>query len=423
MYYTYWKGGQILKKRLYKLLCLLCVCTVLLSIGEMPSGAINPTDPAGNTAYVFAHKLEDAIERYGVVKTEERGGSVEMNISAGIYPTGVIYGDIIDFDNNESPYLVIFRSDGNQACASIDVYGYNAQKKEAELKSMITRSYNLMDGKTGAFTIGCNDTKRYIVYNEFIDNEKTRSDFYTIIDGTAFRSVSEPEHVNECAVFNYSNNMLHPDVDVSNSNRALNEFVCFLKDSSADSVSYADISDAVVEEEEAKIEKVLKNAAKFTSFDICEYKNMSDYNTAQRKTDCDNIFYSVTNLYDLGDQLYYVRFATDKAFYNHAILRRTQSIDEGYQLLAVETDSVPLSDMELEDLKTAYAHNKLVYKKDSGSIVKKAGLDLKMFSFDKIINVPKPINSDLRRPAALIGGAICLVMFVVLWVYMASDDE
>lgn len=396
---------------------------MLLSIGEMPSGAINPTDPAGKTASAFAHKLDDAIERYGVVETEERGGDVELNYNEGIYPTGVIYGDIIDFDNNQSPYLVIFRSDGGQACASIDVYGYNAQKREVELKSMITRSYNLPDGKSGEFTIGCNDTKRYIVYNEYVDNEKTRSDFYTIIDGTAFRSVSEPQRVDECAVFSYSNNMMHPAVDVSNNNRALDEFICVLKDSSADSVSYTDISDTVAEEEEAKIETVLKHAAKFTRFDICEYKNMSDYNTAQRKTDSDNIFYSITNLYDLGDQMYYVRFATDKAFYNHAILRRTKSIDEGYQLLIAETDSIPLSDMEIEDLKNAYSHNNLVYKKDSGSIVKKAGLNLEMFSFDKIIDLPKPINPDLRKPAALIGGAICLVMFVVLWVYMASEEE
>lgn len=394
---------------------------MLLSILEVPSGA---SDPAGKTASVFGYALNDEMLNYGVVTTDECGGYVELNCGAGIYPTGVIYGDIIDFDNNQSPYLVIFRTDSGRGCASVDIYGYNAQKKEAELVNIISKGYNLPEGMIGEIAIGYNDEKRYIVYNEYIDGEKSKSEFYTIMDGTAFQYVSAPENVNESGVLSYSNSALHPEVDVSEYNYVLEDFFCELKNASADSVSYADISDSVMEDEEAKIENVLRNAAKFTRFDIGEYSDISGYNAALRIPDSDSIFYSITNLYDLGDQMYYVRFATNKSFYNYAILRRTKSIDEGYQLLASRTDSIPLSDIELESIKNAFMHNKLVYKKDRGNIAKSnsEGLNLKMLDFSKIINIPKPINADIRKPAALIGGGICLIMFVLLWVYMASEE-
>ncbi|MCH5211828.1 MAG: hypothetical protein J1G06_02325 [Oscillospiraceae bacterium] len=395
---------------------------MLLSICEVPSGA---SDPAGKTASVFGYKLNDEILKYGVIKTDECGGYVELNCGAGIYPTGVIYGDIIDFDNNKSPYLVVFRTDSERGCASVDIYGYNAQKKEAELINIISKGYNLPEGVTGEIAIGYNDERRYIVYNEYTDGEKTKSDFYTIMDGTAFQYVSAPEHVSESGVLSYSNSSLHPEVDVSDYNRVLDDFFCDLKNASADSVSYADISDNVIEEEEEKIENVLRKAAKLTRFDIGEYSDIYDYNTALRTPNSDDIFYSITNLYDLGDQIYYVRFATNKSFYNYAVLRRTNSIDEDYQLLASRTDSIPLSDIELEGMKNAYTHNKLVYKKARGNILKNSSdsFDLKIFSFGKMFDMPKLINSDIRRPAALIGGGICLVMFVLLWVYMASEEE
>lgn len=390
---------------------------------ELPSYA---TDEAGKAASVFGYKLNDAMLQYGVIAAEECGGCIAIDCDAGIYPTGVIYGDIIDFDDNGSPYLVIFRTDANRGCASADIYKYNTQTKEAELVNIISKGYRLPDGISGELAIGYNDNKRYIIYNEYDCGAKTKSEFYTVMDGDAFMFLSPPESVNETGVLSYTNTDLRPEIDVSMGNKVLDSFFTDLKNTSAASVSYADISEIVRDDEEEKIENVLRKAVKFYSFDICDYQSIADYNTALDQTDYEGLFYSITNLYELGEQLYYVRFATDKSFYNYAIMRRTKSISEEYQLLLVRADAIPLSDIELEAAKDTYLHNKLVYKKAKGSITKKIGpgTGIKLFNPKKPINnMPKPISPHIRVPAALIGGGVCLVMFVVLWIYMASEEE
>lgn len=130
-------------------------------------------------------------------------------------------------------------------------------------------------------------------------------------------------------------------------------------------------------------------------------------------------------MYDIGDEIYYVRFATDKSFYNYAVVRRTDETDTGYQLLLVRTDSIPLSDTELKSLKEVYSRNKLVLKKAKGSIELESDpvISLSKIEVDKPLSFPKLIPSSLRMPAALISGGICLALLVILWIYLASDDE
>ena len=254
---------------------------------------------------------------------------------------------------------------------------------------------------------------------------KSKSEFYTIDDDYAVEYLSAPENTNENAVVSFTRSRLHPEVDVSNNNSYLEDFFNSLKSVAADSVAYEDISENVKDDEAARIEDVLRGAAKFSRFDIGEYSNITEYNNALQSPDCDNTFYSVTNLYDLGSQLYYVRFATDNSFYNFAVLRRTNTIDEGYQLLAVRTNSIPLSDVELENIKEAYLHNKLVYKKAAGNIKASAGaaFDFSLLNFKKPFRMPKLINPNYRKPIGLMGGGVCIVMFAFLWIYMASEDE
>ena len=362
--------------------------------------------------------LNDEMLRYGVLSTEECGGYLDVDCGADIYPGGIIYGDIIDFDNSESPYLVIFRADSSRGCVSADIYKFDETQKVSSLVSIISKGYNVGEGVWGEMTVGYNNEKRYIVYNEYKDGEKIRSEFYTVIDGTAFVLVSPPAYAEETGVLSFKNTLLHPEVDISVYNKYLCDFFYELKDDAAKSVTYEDISDMLSEKEEERIEGVMSGAAKFSSFDIGNYSNISEYKDALKEPDADNIFYSITHLYDLDRQLYYVRFATEKSFYNYAILRRTPTVEEGYQILSVRCDCIPLSDIELENAIDAYTHNKLVYKKAHGKITEKQQKQ----SGEKPIRMSKPISADVRKPIAFIGGGICLVLFVIFWMYIANDD-
>ncbi|MBR0366639.1 MAG: hypothetical protein IJH94_07565, partial [Clostridia bacterium] len=100
--------------------------------------------------------------------------------------------------------------------------------------------------------------------------------------------------------------------------------------------------------------------------------------------------------------------------------------ESGYQLLCMRCDSIPLSDKELEGLIEAYKHNKLVMKKARGSIEEKTGSIFGgKHSEEKVqnpINTQKSINHDLRKPIGFIGGGVCLILFVIFWIYISSDE-
>ena len=412
---------MILKKRLCRLLCFVCAFTFAASVMLISADADEYT---GDKASVFAYALNNAMVSGGVLTTDGDGGYKDIDCDAGIYPEGVIYADIIDFDDNESPYLVIFKSDSVRGCASAVIYRYDEDKREASLVNIISKGYNLPEGVWGEMTVGYNVDKRYIVYNEYTsDGAKIRSEFYTAIDGEGFSFITAPANAQETGVLSFNRHLLHPEVDVSGYNQHLSDFFTYLKNMAANSVSYTDIADTAREEEIARIEKVLKNAAKHRDFDIGRYNDISEYNRALAAHDADNTFYSVTNLYDIGEQLYYARFATDNSFYNLALLRRTDSIEDGYQLVAARCDTIPFSDLELENAKEAYTHNKLLYKKARGPITDNAGGGIKLFTLDPVMKLPKLISPDWRKPIGFIGGGMCILLFALLWIYMGSEPE
>lgn len=410
---------MILKKQLYRLLCFISLFTFSLSAMTTDVCA---DDYNGDKPSLFAYTLNDAMVNFGVLSTDELGGYKDIDFDSGIFPTGVIYADIIDFDDNESPYLVIFRSDSTRGCASALMYRYDEHKREASLVNIISKGYNLPEGVCGEMTIGYNDTKRYIIYNEYTEGVKTKSEYYTAIDGEGYSYLTPPAAVEETGVLSFNCHMLHPEVDVSGGNHYLSDFFSKLKNMAADSVSYPDISDAAREEEIIKIEKVLKTAAKHRHFDIGQYSDIPGYKAALADTDADNTFYSITNLYDIGQQLYYVRFATDQSFYNFALLRRTNAISEEYQIVAVRCDAIPFSDLELANAKETYTHNKLLYRRARGSITEMAG-SFKLFDIKPVIPMPKVIGQDCRRSIGLIGGGMCILLFAFLWIHMGSDPE
>lgn len=387
--------------------------------------AAHADDIKGKAASVFGYALNDEMATYGVLTTAAAGDFIDNSAANGAYPSGVIYADIINFDNNENPYLVIFRADAQNVCITTDIFRYDEKSSSAVLVAALSKSSAKEDGVSGEFALGFNDTNRYIVYNEYVNNEKTASQYYTVINGDAFLYVNNPDYAQECGIVSFSNSILFPSVDISNYNLCLDNFFSRLKNAAADSLTYEDISGNIREDEEDKIEAVLTDAARFMYLDIGKFSDISEYKHALEMPDTDNIFYSITHLYNLGEELYYVRFATNHAFYNYAVLRRTQEAENGYQLLAVRTDSIPLSDIEIESLKDAYTHNKLVYKKARGSITggNEPLVSISHSEIQKPLTMPTLINPGSRKPAGLIGGGICLALIVAFWFVMVSEEE
>ena len=85
-----------------------------------------------------------------------------------------------------------------------------------------------------------------------------------------------------------------------------------LKNSAADSVTYEDIAERLSDEDEHQIEEVLKNVVSYTDFDIANYTTMDEYQNALNVEPNGDRFYLISEAYNLGDEIYYVRFSTDR---------------------------------------------------------------------------------------------------------------
>ena len=140
-------------------------------------------------------------------------------------------------------------------------------------------------------------------------------------------------------------------------------------------------------------------------------------------------FYLISEAYNLGDEIYYVRFSTDRSYYNYALLRRSDMADNGYQILKVRTDCIPLSDRELKQIKADYDRNTLLYKKSKGTL--KLSKTSKYDDSDGLseptkapaIHIEKSLKSSTRLPAVCLGGGIAIALLTVLWVYLYSDNN
>lgn len=403
---------------------MVCAFTILSALFTVSSSADEVCTDNGRIYYEYARILNDAITEHGAVSTDAAGGSL-TGFGYGSYPQGIIYADTVSFENDEFPCLIIFRADGRRERVYTDIYNYNEQANDIELITSLEKAYNTDPGVVGELCLGVNENERYIVYNEYTYDEKTNSEYYTVKDDTAFVYINSPNPSEELGIVSYNSEFFRPEVDVSEYNKPLESFFARIKNKAGDSVTYTDIVDRLTVSEEERLETVMADAAKFNHFDIGEHAYMADYRVALDNPDADHVFYLMTNVYDLGDEIFYIRFATNRTFYNYAMLRRTSANSSGYQLLCVRSDSIPLTDYQLGSLKNAYMHNKLLAKKARGSI----SLEHKpLLSIDKkdgikAFTMPKLFKSDLRVPVGISGGVICLSMLIFLWFYLAYDED
>lgn len=402
-----------------RVISLFCVFMIIL-IASTPQTYASE-DNKWSSAY--AHTLNSAMLNCGVVSTPSVGGYVD--ISNGC-PTGVIYADLVQFTNKSDPYLVLVYSDANTSQILTDIYKYNGDGKTAEIITTIRKSVNISSSRIAEISLAEGGDYRYIVYNEHENDAIVTEEYYTVINGDAFKRVSPPKDKTLFGVLSFTTNYICPSVDVSYYNHPLSVFFSTLKDSIAEGIKYDNILDDITSEEHKKISRVLSRTSGFTDeFDIGKYSSMSDYSLAVNRHDGEGQFNAITQIYDLGDEIYYIRYSTDLCFYNGTVVRRTDKVTDNYQILAVRNDFIPFSNAELKNLKDAYMKNRLVLEKSIGTMARKNEPLIKVNKLDieKQLDVPQKISPTLRKPIALIGGGALLGLFILLWVLFSDDNK
>lgn len=402
---------------MFRVLALFCSAVILISSFSLSFALAD--EPVGKMSSVYAYVLNDYLFTYGSLHTEKAGDTIRGEI-----PNGIVYSDVVNFDNNQNPYLVIFLADAGYQVASCHIWKYDEVKEKAERVAILDVGYgNFADGEGGLFSLGSNNEKRYVIYSALENGVPVHSDYYTVVNGDAFEYVNAPVVLSESGVMDFGRDYFHPDVDISNYNRNIGNFFDSLKNSAADSVTFEDISERLRDEDEAQIEAVLKNAVSFTDFDIANYPSLDSYKKALNVMPGGDRFYLISEAYNLGDEIYYIRFSTDRTYYNYALLRRSDDAENGYQILKVRTDCIPLSDRELRQIKTDYDRNTLLYKKSKGSLSllrhSKYGEESKPVS----IKFEKSISKKSHLPIVCIGGGVAIALLTILWVYLYSDNN
>lgn len=413
-----------MKNKIFRFLSAFCSAVFLMSL--IPYGIVQADKPVGKMSSVYAYVLNDYMYSYGTLQTENPGDSFRDSDEGEYAPNGVVYGEIVNFDSNSRPYIVIFFTSAKDKTASCHIWQYNDEKEIAEQTAALDVDYsNLTDGQVGVFSLGSNNEKRYITYELIENDEPVYTDYYTVVDGDAFKYVNAPQVTDKIGVMDFSSTYFHPGVDVSHFNENLVGFFDKLKNSAADSVTYDDIAPRLNESDEKQIESVLKNALSFTDFDIANYTSMDEYRKALEIEPSNDTFYLISEAYDLGDEIYYIRFSTDRSYYNYALLRRSDDAENGYQILKVRTDCIPLSDRELKQIKTDYDRNTLLYKKakDSLKLSKVPKGNDESSKKTPIIHIDKILSKQMRLPILCISIGLSIAHLTILWVYLYSDND
>lgn len=409
-----------MKLGMYKVLCLLIAIMVALS--SVSFGAFADDNKNGIMSSVYGYKLNDYLYDYGVVSSDNSGGFIGYdNTDLTDKNGGVIYADLIDFNNNGVPVLVIYLMDKNSQCFEVHIFNFDSEKAQAELIGIISKSYSeIGDGISGEFNIGYKDNKKYISYKTYKEQVLQKSEYYTVIGNDAFMYIKQPAGVEDTGILDFNNLYLHSSMDISSYNKTLGQFFKKLKDDTADSVTQEDISLRLSPDDEALVEDALAKAVNYCDFDISRFKSMAEYKSAMDYTTNSDKFYLISNMYSLGDEIYYVRFSTDRSFYNYALFRRSDNAPDGYQLLKVRTDCIPLSDIELEKIYETYKRSTLLMKPSRGKLDLLKGE--KVFSISEN-DTQNKVPSSLRKPIAYIGGGFALIALIAVWVILIKMNK
>ncbi len=409
-----------------KALCLLTSLIILMInatvFAQIPDRITPVDEPNANRSAAYGYVLNDYINRYGVVSNEHPNGFAYPNDNT---PHGVVYADIVNFENNENPYLVLFLCDSPSRTASCHIWGYDEENDRAYQSAAINKSFIPLTSVTGTYSIGWNGDQRFIVYSELNETSTTYTQYFTVINGETFSYVENPASVNEAPIMSFNAYAFSSQVDISEYNESLSLFFDKLKNTAADSVTFPDIADTLSETDYAELEAYVSSASWLGNFDILDYSSMEEYETALNEKNDGDLFYLISNVYNLGDEMYYVRFSTDRSFYNYVLLRHADHMRK-YQVLRVRMDCIPLSDRELNQLKESHLKSAFLYKKAkayTGSTITIHENSEPVLNIPTVIDVPKVFDKSVRKPAVYIIGAVTVLLVAGLWVYVYKSDE
>ncbi len=432
-----------MRKNAVRLLYMLCAAAILISVLSLECfWPVRADEPVGKMSSVYGYILNDYIETYGVMSTNSPDGAT-VSSKGTAAPEGVIYADILNFDGNGCPYLAIFAAEEQYQTVSCHLWLYNEETEKAQRIAIIEKSYrDMTDGTTGEIGIGWNDDKRFITYTEYADNSPVKKEVYTVIEGEAYMYINNPDDIKESGVANFNACYFASGVDISDYNRNLDIFFTKLKDTAADSVTYKDISSKLGEADKTAVNRVLLRAALYRDFDIASFNTQEEYSEALECTTSTDKFQRLTAFYDLGNDIYYAKFETDRTKYNYAVLRRSDEAKNGYQLLKVRTDCIPLSDRELKLAEYEYSQNPMVMEapqstlevvrpKETADITVRVGendpvvleSEKEQKQTEKPIKIKKIFGNGIKIPAVCAGGGLSLALFTALWVCMLSDEK
>lgn len=402
-----------MKNKILRILCSFCAASIVLSAS---ASAVSEKTDFGKMSSVYGYVLDDYIRTYGVISNEHPDGSLELGTT-----TGVVYGDTVMLDSNLPPYLVIYVTEGQYSTASCHIWKYNEATKKAERIAIIEKDYDDIVDKNGEFGLGWTDDKKYIVYKEYQNNALCNSEYYTAVGEDAFKYVNNPGYINESGIMDFNRYYFHSGINVSEYNLALSDFYDSLKNGAADSIELENFADRLDKDDEEALERTASKIIGFKSFDINDYSTPAEYENALAYPETEDRFYLITHLYDLGEKIYYMRFSTDRSYYNYALLRKTDAVSDGYQILKVRTDCIPLSASELDEIRDRCVKSNLLYKKSKTALKAQKSSEQKQKKEPKI-KIEKKIDKRFRLPAACIGGAIVLSLAALLWIKLFNDD-
>ncbi len=306
----------------------------ILLLAAVMTAAASVRARADDSANIYAYLLNDYILTYGAYSTENPDDALVDDVP--VTAKGVVYAELCDFDFTGDDMLVIYFVNSEENTAACHIWKYNDETKTAERAAVITKPFSIGRYETAVLSQGVYNGRHVVEYSEYNGEKRTVQEVYTLIDSEPVMYVEEPD-TELTGVMDYNICRFHSGVDVSGWNDGLTEFFDELKDKSADSVSYADTSDELTDEESVNLYNALSsrlpaNGAVYTQDGECEI-------------DAEARIMGIETRCELSGGYEYILFSTDKARYNWAFVENT---GEGFSVIREKADAIPLSDSEIE---------------------------------------------------------------------------
>lgn len=379
-----------------RVLCILCAVLLLIC----PATPALAQADESHQAASYAHILEDYIKTYGVMETSTPGERLPLSS----VKNGLAYAQYLELEAGQPPCLVIFLADTSYKVASCHIWKYTAETGEAQRAAVIDRKLDVSQQRSGEFGIGTAGGQPCIVYTTYENDAPVASSCFTILNGQPVQYMDTAPATGIVGVLDFNGDSVHSGVDVSAKNKQFTAFYDSLKKEAGQSSVFANQLKDLSSTETASLRTFVSSILPQQAFDLLDYDDKAAYEQALLQQETSTVtLYSISSLQDIGDHFYRISFSTNQSLYNDAVLYNGQN---GYQLLHLGLDTVPLSDRELVFLKKQYQqHPFLAAPSATPVIATKQASSL-------------PVR-EIRIWTACIGSGVSLVLLLWLWFFLS----